>query len=235
MSVALCLFASAMLGCAGIRSVLPSPPPTPTATATVTAAPTSTPAPTPTSTPVLSLIVAAPRQLVLQRDDLPGGFELGGQESSTADEWSALYVRPEAIGAQYASLANLFSVITNVRVLPEGFQALQAYNEQVDILPTEIASHIQDAVGGSPEDVKVEHFDMTLPGADRAIGYRVDYRIGNVHLREYRYLLLSGNGVASLMLTALAEPDGSEPERLRELTEGIAAKQAERLLQARMH
>lgn len=222
MAVTLCLAAGMAAGCN-----LPTPvPPAPT--------PTSIPSPTPipTPTPVLGLVRAAPREVVLQREDLPGGFNLGGQQAPQPDEWSVLYIRPDAVKAQYNSFANLVSVITSVRILAEGFPALQAYREQEKLLPGDIESLLGQATG-KPEDVTVEKIALEMPLADHATGYRVAYRIGNVRLREYRFVLLSGNAVASLMLTALAEPDGSEPIRLRELAEAIAIKQAERLRQAR--
>ena len=219
---ALWMIASMALGCA-----LPTPaPPTPTSTAV----PSPTPAPTPTA--ILGLIRLSPRELVLQREDLPGGFNLGGQQSERPDEWSVLYIRPDAVHAQYNSLANLVSAITSVRVLTDEFQALQAYRAQEKLMPADIASALGQATG-KPEDVAVEKITLVVPLADRATGYRVAYRIGNVRLHEYRFVLLSGNSVASLMFTALAEPDGSEPARLRELAEAIAAKQAERLMSAR--
>jgi hypothetical protein len=219
---ALWMIASVALGCA-----VPTPaPPTPTSTAI----PSPTPAPTPTT--ILGLIRASPRELVLQREDLPGGFNLGGQQSELPDEWSVLYMRPDAVHAKYNSLANLVSAIASVRVLTDQFQALQAYREQEKLIPTDIASALGQATG-KPEDVAVERITLVVPMADRATGYRVAYRIGNVRLHEYRFVLLSGNGVARLMFTALAEPDGSEPARLRELVEAIAVKQAERLLSAR--
>ncbi len=184
------------------------------------------PAPTtPPLTPTLPAVTGQPQDLIIQLEDLPSGFVMAGEEGSSGNGYSRIYLQPEAL--QPSSSANLVGVIANFNLAPDMATAREQFSAQ----PMDIATIAQDvqATMGSAGNVEVQPETVSVPGADAVAAFRVRYAIGGTPLLEYRYRLRVGNALVNLIVTATE----GEEANVREQALGLVQKQVERINAAR--
>jgi hypothetical protein len=211
------LLVLAVAGC----TPLFGPAPTPTVT------PRPKPTPTPTfSTTDLPLVEAEAGQLVLERADLPAGFQLAGEEGD-ADKATVVYVRVAALEQEVTGSPNLLGVIADVEVYPDSAAAQAAYTANDPTLES-ITQDVQENAGETAL-LDVQPYAVTMSGTDTVIAYRVEYLIGLVPVVEYRYRWHMGNVVAGVIITARTAKVGEEPAGLQEQAQAIAERQVARI------
>ena len=57
-----------------------------------------------------------PKDLVVQLEALPSGFQMVGEESQSPNEYSVVYFHPEALASGSHSGANLLAVVVNLGI-----------------------------------------------------------------------------------------------------------------------
>jgi hypothetical protein len=165
-------------------------------------------------------------QLVLERADLPAGFQLAGEEGD-ADEATVVYVRVAALEQEVTASPNLLGVIADVEVYPHPAAAQAAYTANDPTLDS-IARDVQENAGETAL-LDVQPYAVTVSGTDTVVAYRVEYLIGLVPVVEYRYRWHMGNVVAGVIITARIAKVGEEPTGLQEQAQAIAERQVARI------
>ena len=177
---------------------------------------------------VKKLVRGNPKDLVIQQQDLPGQFVLGGGEAKGTAEYSQVFVNPEAYLARGQGGAGLLGVITNLTLLNEPSAAVAQFTAQGGLDAESVLKNIRNATPGAVPQGVTSH-DVQVAGADRVLCFRVHYILQGAPVYEYRYRVLVGNAVGNLIISALGTKAGTEPASLKQQAEDIAERQVARL------
>ena len=190
--------------------------------------PTAQP-PTPTPTPMLPPVTGQAENLILLLADLPGGFQLAGEDRPGGNEYSVIYLRPEALAQ--SSSAGLIGVIVNLSIHADAAGAREEFAAQ-GMNADSIKQDVQET-SGNASGVDVQPHMASVAGADEVVAFQVRYAIGPTRLLEYRYRMRVGNAVVSLIVTAPAPATDAEPASLREQAQALAEQQVKRINDSR--
>jgi hypothetical protein len=187
------------------------------------------PAPSPggVTAEAADLVKGDPANLVLRVSDLPSGFQLGGEDTTAADGYTAIYLRSAAVENQPSSGGELLGVTINLSVHPAVGQAVERFEALGATGTAEMVAEIQGAAAGVT-GVEVTPIPAELPQADEATAFRARYVMGAIQVHEYRYRFRVANVVGNLIIAARGGV-GTEPVGLPEQALAIAAKQVGRL------
>ena len=190
------------------------------------------PTPTPTvapPTPTLPPVTGQAENLILLFEDLPGGFQLAGEDRPGGNAYSVIYLRPEAL--TQSSSAGLIGVIVNLSIHADAAAAQEEFAAQ-GMNADSIKQDVQET-SGNASGVDVLPHTASVAGADEVVVFRVRYAIGPTRLLEYRYRMRVGNAVVSLIVTAPAPETGVEPDSIREQAQALAEQQVRRINDSR--
>lgn len=239
-SIAVCLG----LGACGTPT---PPPPSEASVATATIAPTQTPVPTasPTERPTMESSAVAtasgdqgrvggqPRELIIQAADLPAGFQQAADESKAINQYSVVYIRPQAMAGPISGGFALLGVIANIGLYPNEATAQSESTSQGGLDPKSIEADIKQA-SPNVKEINVQHVeDMAVQGADQVLAYEVRYIVDPTPLLDERYRVRVGNVVANLIVSARADAGGQVPPEFRSAAAQLLEKQVQRLNKAR--
>ncbi len=188
--------------------------------------PTPTPPP---PTPTLPAVTGQAENLILLLADLPGGFQLAGEDRPGGNEYSVIYLRPEALAQ--SSPAGLIGVIVNLSIHADVETAREEFAAQ-GMDADSIKQDVQET-SGSAGGVEVQPHTASVAGADEAVAFQVRYAIGPTRLLEYRYRMRVGNAIVNLIVTAPAPATGDEPASFREQAQALAEQQVKRINDSR--
>jgi hypothetical protein len=180
--------------------------------------------------------------LLLQRGDLPAGFQLaaqGADEASSA-EAAAVYLRPVALDLQASGGNPLLGVISSVGVYTTTAQAEAVWAQGSAQSSAQMVAEITSLMAGAT-GIEAEPFAGSVRQADAAEAYRVTYRVAEMPIYEYRQRFRLGNVVASVVVSSLGETpagaapaaglgSGGEPEQLLEAAQALTQKQIDRIV-----
>lgn len=195
----------------------------------------ATTAPSPTSSPTgptLAPIHGDPTDLIIQLNDLPAGFQSVTAEANGSKDYTAFYVRPEALVAQDPAKENLLAVAVNLTIHDSAAEAKEAFTAEEDLDQGSLA----DAMGeASPEAtvIEVTSHPVALEEAGEAAAFRVLYKIGPLSVIDYRYRFVVSNAVVNVVVTAPAQEGGQDPPGLTKRGQALAQRQVSRLVEAR--
>ncbi len=204
-----------VLGC-GSDKPEPRLAPSPTAVLSIV----SQPRPTPT----IEQILRDPRQLVLQRGDLPAGFGEPLGEYRGANVYNVAYLRLQALAHQDPSRTHLLGVLSSVGI----YESIEVASTEFEAEGTQDAGAVQREISEATSnvtDIAVSPTIVSLDGADRALGFRIAYSAGDFRVVGYRYRFTVANSVATVIVMARAPAYPEEPPELRDVAIDIALRQ----------
>lgn len=178
--------------------------------------------------PAKRLVRGDPKDLVIQQQDLPGQFVLGGGEAKGAGEYSRVFVNPQAYLSRGQGNVGLLGVIANLSLLDEPGAAVAQFAAQGGLDAESVLENIRNATPGAVSQ-SVTPYDAQVAGADRVLAFRVHCILQGAPVYEYRYRVLVGNAVSNLIISALASEAGTEPTSLKQQSDAIVERQVARL------
>jgi len=178
------------------------------------------------------LVKGDPKDLVIQLEALPPGFQMVGNESQSPNEYSVVYFNPEPLVSGSDSGTNLLGVVVNLGIYEDTRAAAEQFTAQVSLDRDSIMEDIREASEGA-EPIAVEPYTVQLEASDQALAFAVEYVLGSTHLFEYRYRFIVGNALANMVITALASEAGDEPSAFPDQAYALVKEQADRLNNAR--
>jgi hypothetical protein len=185
----------------------------------------------PASDTVASLLVKGdPKEIVIQLEALPSGFEILGEESQSPNEYSVVYFNPEALVSGSHSGANL--LVVNLGIYEDATAAGEQFTAQGGLDRDSIMEDIREA-SEEATPIAVQPYTVQVEGSDQVIAFGVEYAIGSAHLFEYRYRFIVGNALANMVITALASEAGEEPSAFPDQALALVEEQTARLNNAR--
>jgi len=180
-----------------------------------------------------SLVVKGdPKDLVVQLEALPSGFQMIGNESQSRNEYSVVYFNLDVLVSGSDSATNLLAVVVNLGVYEDSTAAGEQFTAQGSLDRDSIVKDIKEA-SEEAEPISVQPCSAEVEGSDRILVFSVEYAIGSTHLFEYRYRFIVGNALANMVITALASEAGEEPSAFPDQARALAEEQAARLNNAR--
>jgi len=194
---------------------------------------TTAPSPTPSATePALSPVRGPAKDLIIQLDDLPQGFQTVTAEPNGSKAYTAFYVRPEALATQGAVEENLLAVAVDLTIHDSAAEAEEAFAAEGDLDQGSLAAAMGEA---SPDAtvIDVTSYPLALEEASEAAAFRVLYEIGPLSVIDYRYRFVVSNAEANVVVTAPAQEGGQDPPGLAERAQALAERQVSRLVEAR--
>lgn len=194
-------------------------------------APTSTPAPSPTPTRSTAAFTGDPKDLVVQLEDLPAGFQQITGEYDGPNSYTVVYFSPESFVAELPSEAGLLAVVADLGIYDDAVAAREQFETQQGLDRESIANRL--GASGDAILIDVQPYAVQLQGTDEVTAVRVHYEIGSTAVIDYRYGFIVGNAVANLFVTVRATEDGEGSPTFRDQAQAIAERQVTRLNEAR--
>jgi len=176
------------------------------------------------------LVKGDPKDLVIQLEALPPGFEMLLDESQSPNEYSVVYFHPGALVSGGHSGANL--LVVNLGIYEDATAAGEQFTAQGSLDRDSIMEDIREASEGATP-IAVQSCTVQVEGSDQVLAFGVEYAIGSTHLFEYRYRFIVGNALANMVITALASEAGEEPSAFPDQAQALVEEQAARLNNAR--
>ena len=174
------------------------------------------------------VLKASPSDLALTRLDMPAGFQLAAEKSSSL-EYLALYLRPSALQEGESGGNKLLSVLTSVGVYTTTVDAKEAYlepNANAPLMGIEEAAMITKGA----TNVVTAPFDGAVRGADASEAYQVTYQLMGQNVYEYGHRFRLGNVLAYVVVAAIGNP--GEPEYLLETARDLVQRQIDHIVAA---
>jgi hypothetical protein len=189
---------------------------------------------TPVATSVVykGLVVGEASELALERGDLPPGFQLGGEDKSSEDGYTALYLRPSAFDLDREASDGLLGVTVNINIHPDLIRSQEQWAELEEITAERMVEEILQA-DVSASDVRIEEYDATLTNVDSLSAFRVGYGLDQIFLHEYRYRFRIANAVVAMVASARSTQRNEEPAGLEEQAHRLVIRQINRLNETR--
>lgn len=195
--------------------------------------PSATPAAAPSPTATTPLLVRGdPRELGLQLEDLPSGFQQVTEEYEAPAHYAVVYFSPEAFAASGPLVAALTAVAASLDLHEDVRGAENQYETQEGLDEDSIAYSMAGTSGGATL-VDVQPYGVELEAADRAKAVRVDYTIGSTSVIDYRTRFVVGNAVVNVLATVRVSGTEATQSPLLEEVQAIVEQQAARLAEAR--
>lgn len=164
----------------------------------------------------------APEELVLAAEDLPVSLSMS-QTDSQDSGCSVVFFEEQA-----PTHGQLWGVVVNLHVADSVEEARAHFAASQDV--HRVGSSLP--VAGPQEVVGSIQLTAQLPEADEALLFRLESRLNDIHVIEYRYRLRVGLAVVDLAVTHRAGAEGLEPPAVRDTVREIAVRQAVRLTDA---
>lgn len=175
---------------------------------------------------------AEPRSLVLERGDLPAGFEVAADQTE-GPKSLIVYLRPAALDPRISGGNPLLGVIAGIAVYTTTAEAEGAWADMAANTNAQIVGEIAE-LGAGAADIKAAAWPGAVQNATASDAYRVTYTLVGVPVYEYRYRFRLGNVVASLTVSAAGTQAGAseEPPSLAEDARALAQRQIDRIVAA---
>lgn len=172
-----------------------------------------------------------PSALVIQREELPSGFEMAQSEPTGDGEFVRVYFNARALMSVRDPDPALFGVIANLSILNDAQAATETFGAQGGLDADSIKRDLRAATPGAiPKEI--EPYPAAIDDVDRVSTFRVRYELQGTMVYEYRFRFVVGNALGNLIISARGAPEGGEPVSLRARAHAVVDRQVARLVRA---